>query len=124
MLIASLNYPRLAFACCRFAAWSNFRGGIRKLVGEASNDAMVRMQFCRENSPNGLLRPCRDSPQGLEGLNHSESKAFTATTAGGEIIWFPFCSLNEKQQSIPNAPLQMAKHEELPRCETGVSGHY
>ena len=84
MLIASLNYLKLAFAYCHFAAWSNIRGGIRKLVGEASNDAMVRTWFCRENSPNGLMRAFRDSRQGLEGLNYNENKAFTFAIAEQE----------------------------------------
>lgn len=41
-----------------------------------------------------------------------------------KIICFPFCSLNEKQLSIPDAPLQMEKNVELLRCEAEVSGHY
>lgn len=84
MLIASLNYLRLAFAYCDFAAWSNIQGGIRKLVGEASNDAMVRTWFCRENSPNGLMTAFRGSPQGLELLNYSKNKAFAFTIAEQE----------------------------------------
>jgi len=58
---SSLNYLRLAFACCHVVACSNIRGGIRKLVGEASNNAMGGTCFCGDNSPNGFMTVFRDS---------------------------------------------------------------